>query len=216
MPNSGLPDIIPITDATGQFLSPDPKKITRSDFTDFFMRFQHAPDAHSTYKHLFVTHQQLVKLLVEHPAMQPNLQQTFSTPANSKNQVYFMWDFILRTFQILAAQVDPRDPNSSPTFQDVIGRAVQAKMLTIDDTGMLKKLNASAQYKDDDGVEFTDEIKNLAGKLDDFPGCAACQKEEREDGKALLLCARCKKEKYRSTDCQKKRWKSHKRFCQPA
>jgi hypothetical protein len=95
---SGLPDIIPITDATGQFLSPDPKKITRADFTNFLMRFQHAPDAHLTYKHLFVTHQQLVKLLVEHPALQPNLQQTFSTPANSKNQVYFMWDFILRTF----------------------------------------------------------------------------------------------------------------------
>jgi hypothetical protein len=76
MPNSGLPDIIPIIDATGQFLSPDTKKITRADFTNFFMRFQHAPDAHSTYKHLFVMHQQLVKLLVEHPAMQPNLQQT--------------------------------------------------------------------------------------------------------------------------------------------
>jgi hypothetical protein len=98
------------------FCPPDPKKITRADFTDFFMRFQHAPDAHSTYKHLFVTHQQLVKLLLEHPAMQPNLQQTFSTSANSKNQVYFMWDFILRTIQILAAQVDSRDPYSSPTF----------------------------------------------------------------------------------------------------
>jgi hypothetical protein len=180
------------------------------------MRFQHAPDAHPTYKHLFITHQQLAKLLIEHPAMKPNLQQTFSTPANSKNQVYFMWDFILRTFQQLAAQVDPRDPNSSPMFQEVIGRAVQAKMLTIDETGILRTMNASARYKDDDGVEFTDEIKKLADNLDAFPGCAACGKEKRADGKALLLCARCKREKYCSTDCQKKRWKKHKQECEPA
>lgn len=77
---------------------------------------------------------------------------------------------------------------------------------------MLKKMNASVNFKDNDGVEFTDEGKKLAGKLDDFPGCAACRKE---DSKSLLLCARCKKEKYCSTDCQKKCWKSHERSCEP-
>jgi hypothetical protein len=145
-------------------MSPDPNTTSRIDFTDFFMRFQHAPDAHPLYKHFFVTHQQLAKLLIEHPAMQPNLQQTFSTPANSKNKVYFMWDFVLRTFQNLVAQVDPR-----------------------------------------------------ADKLDNVPiGCAACGKEKRDDGKKLLVCARCKAETYCSTECQKKRWKSHKRKCEPA
>jgi hypothetical protein len=89
-------------------------------------------------------------------------------------------------------------------------------MLIIDETGMLKKMNASAKYKDDDGVEFTDEIKKLATKLDDFPGCAVCQKEEREDGRALLICARCKKEKYCSIECQKKRWQRHKQYCKAA
>jgi hypothetical protein len=216
MPNPNWPAVIPILEATGEYMSPDTNKTTRLDFTDFFLRFQPAPDAHPAYKHLFVTHQQLAKLLIEHPAMAPNLQQTFATPANSKNKVYFMWDFILRTFQHLASQVEPQDPYSSPMFQDVVGRAVQAKMLTIDETGQLNKMNASVGYADDDGIEFSDYIKKLANQLDQLPdGCAACGKEKRDDGKALLMCARCKEEKYCSTGCQKKRWKKHKRECEP-
>jgi len=217
MANSNWPTVIPILEATGEYMSPDTKRTTRSDFTDFFLRFQPAPNAHPAYKHLFLTHQHLAKLLIEHPAMVPNLQQTFATPANSKNKVYFMWDFVLRTFQHLAAQVDPRDPSSSPMFQDVSGRALQAKMLTIDETGQLNKMNASVGYSDDGGVEFTDEIKVLANQLDRFPdGCAACGRDKRDDDKPLLMCARCKEEKYCSTDCQKKRWKKHKRECEPA
>jgi hypothetical protein len=73
------PAEIAIPEATGQFMSPDTIKTTRIDFTDFFLRFRHAEDAHPAYKHLFVTHQQMAKLLIEHPAMKPNLQQTFST-----------------------------------------------------------------------------------------------------------------------------------------
>jgi hypothetical protein len=216
-PDPNWPATIPIMEATGRYQSPDPSQTTRIDFTDFFLRFQYAPDGHPTYKHLFVTHQQLAKLLIEHPAMKPNLQQTFSTPANSKNKVYFMWDFILRTFQQLAAHVSPQDPHSSPKFRDVIYRSVQAKQLAVDQTGQLSAINASAEYRDDGGVEFTDEIKTLAANLDHFlTGCAACGKVEREDGKALLQCARCKNERYCSTDCQKKRWKVHKESCEPA
>jgi hypothetical protein len=217
MPRDTWPTVIPIPEATQEYMSPDTTTTTRVDFTDFFMRFQHAPDAHRVYKHLFVTHQQLAKLLIEHPAMQPNLQQTFNTPANSKNKVYFMWDFVLRTFQFLVAQINPRDPYSSPTFPEVWRRAATAKALTIDNTGELNKMNGNFGYSDDGGVDFTDEIKNLANKLDEVKiGCAACGKEERDDGKALLVCARCKNEKYCSTDCQKKRWKTHKRECEAA
>jgi hypothetical protein len=216
MPNPNWPTVIPILEATEQYMSPDTQKTNRTDFTDFFMRFQHAPDAHPVYRHLFVTHQQLAKLLIEHPAMRPNLEQTFSTPANSKNKVYFMWDFTLRTLQHLAAQVNPRDPDSSPMFKDVIMRSIQAKMLTVDETGQLNKMNASVGYSDDEGVEFGDEIRKLANTLDDFPNiCAGCWKEKRDDGRALLVCARCKDEMYCSTDCQRKRWKTHKRNCKP-
>lgn len=35
----------------------------------------------------------LYEKLAEYPAMAPNLQQTFSTPAKSKTKVYFLWDF---------------------------------------------------------------------------------------------------------------------------
>lgn len=139
------------------------------------------------------------------------------TAANSKNKVYFVWDFILRTFQQLVAQVSPQDPYSSPMFRDVVGRAGLAKELILDQTGKLDAMNASVGYADDEGVEFGDEIKELAKTLDDLPeGCAGCGKEEREDGRALLVCARCKEEKYCSTECQKKCWKTHKKACQSA
>jgi hypothetical protein len=74
---------LPIHEATGEYLSPDTKTTTRIDFTDFFLRFRHAEDAHPAYKHLSVTHQQMAKLLIEHPAMKRNLQQTFSTRKSS-------------------------------------------------------------------------------------------------------------------------------------
>lgn len=128
-----------------------------------------------------------------------------------------MWDLVLRTFQHLAAQVDPRDPMSSPMFSNVVGCAFQAKMLTIDETGQMNEMNRSVGYNDDGGIEFPEEIKELAKQLDALPdGCASCGKDTREDGRALLLCARCKEEKYCSTDCQKKRWKQHKRECKAA
>lgn len=219
MPNPNWPATIPILTATGEYLSPNVNRTTRIDFTDFFLRFRPDPDAHPYYLHLFTTHQRLADLLIKHPAMIPNLQQTFSTPANSKNKVYFMWDFILRTFQHLAAQVDPRNPEASPMFQEVLLRAGRAKMLIIDETGQLEAGNASLGYSDDEGVEFTDEIKQLAETLLDLPGlegCAGCGKEEREGGRALLVCAKCKVEKYCSVECQRKRWKGHKKECQPA
>lgn len=214
---SDWPEVIPIPEATEQFLSPDVATTTRIDFTDFFMRFRHAEDAHSAYKHLFVKYQQLIKLLIEHPAMKPNLQQTFNTPANSKNKIYFMWDFVLRTFQFLAARVDPRNPVQSPMFIDVLSRSTQARELIVDTTGMLDKMNASVGYKIEKGTEFTDEIKELAKTLDHVHfGCAGCGKSKREDGRPLLQCARCKDDQYCSTECQKKEWKKHKKVCKPA
>ena len=219
MPNPSWPTTIPILSATGEYLSPKTTSTTRLDFTDFFLRFRPAPDAHSYYLHLFSTHQKLAHLLIAHPAMLPNLQQTFSTPANSKNKVYFMWDFVLRTFQHLAAQVDPLDPESSPIFKDVLERSVRAKELIIDETGQLERMNARVGYAYDDGVEFTGEIKGCAATLLDLPelkGCAGCGKGERGDGRKLLVCAKCRGEMYCSVDCQRKRWKVHKKECQPA
>lgn len=99
-------------------------------------------------------------------------------------------------------------------LEDVLGCISQIRTLIIDDTGELNRLNASVGHRDDGGVEFTDEIKQLVDGLDKIPdGCAGCGNETKPDGTALLVCARCKKEQYCSTGCQKKRWKKHKRNC---
>ncbi|KAF2855160.1 hypothetical protein T440DRAFT_464460 [Plenodomus tracheiphilus IPT5] len=213
MASPNWPTTIPIPEATGQYLSPDTTTTKRIDFTDFFLRFTHAEDAHPAYKTLFTTHQTLIKLLVEHPAMAPNLQQTFSTPANSKNKVYFMWDFALRSFQHLAAEVSPQDPWSSPMFQDVLGRALMAKEMVLDESGNLGAGIANPGNMNDGGVDFGEEIKKVAAKLDDLgEGCAGCGKAEKEGG-GELLCARCKRQRYCSGECQKKCWKAHKKGC---
>lgn len=81
---------ITIYEATGEFLSSNPATTTRDDLTKSFLNFRFAPDAHAVYKYLFDNHQTLIRLLINHQAMQPNLSQTFNTPANRKNKVYFM------------------------------------------------------------------------------------------------------------------------------
>lgn len=44
-------------------------------------------------------------------------------------------------------------------------------------------------------------------------GCWACGKEKTNNGGALLLCAKCHKAKYCSSNCQRANWKSHKQHC---
>ena len=43
--------------------------------------------------------------------------------------------------------------------------------------------------------------------------CGGCGKTQKEDGKDLEWCARCKDRKYCSKGCQKKHWKVHKIIC---
>lgn len=214
--DSTSPPIIPIPEATKHYMSPNVSTNTRTDFTAFFLRFRHAEDAHPMYKRLFVTHQQLIKLLVDHPAMQPNLDQTFNTPARSKNKVYFMWDFNLRTFQHLVAEVSPQDPHHSPMIGDVVGRAAMAKQLMLDETGKLEAGNANLGYKDNEEVEFGEETKKVVMELDNLgEGCIVCGKTEMDNGNALLVCSRCKEARYCSRECQGKAWKTHKKECIP-
>lgn len=40
-----------------------------------------------------------------------------------------------------------------------------AEMLILDTTGQLEAMNASVGYHDDAGIEFTEEIKQLAPRL---------------------------------------------------
>jgi hypothetical protein len=77
-----------------------------------------------------------------------------------------MWDFVLRTFQHLYAQMDSHDHTSSPMYANVVGRASQAKMPTLNETTQMNRVNASVGYKDDGGIGFIDEIEEVAATLD--------------------------------------------------
>jgi hypothetical protein len=214
MPLADLPEVIPIPAPTGGFMSPNTDTTTRTDFTDFFLRFRPAEDAHPHYLHYFTVSQDLARLLINHPAMEPNRQQTFATKANSKNKVYFMWDFILRTFQFLAAKVSPQKPYSSGHWWvDVNSRSAMASNLMLDTTGKLERGNAFEGYHDDKGVEFGDEVKALAKKLVELPPACVCGATQKQGGGSLLQCARCKTQQYCSAECQKGHWKVHKLLC---
>jgi hypothetical protein len=76
--------------APPRYLTPNTQTTKRGDFTDFFLEWNCAEGADPKYQHLFDVHQNLMRMLINDPAMDPNRQQTFSTPANSKNKVYFM------------------------------------------------------------------------------------------------------------------------------
>lgn len=67
---------------------------------------------------------------------------------------------------------------------------------------------------------YIPDVSNLGekiagvGKTPVDDRCAACGKKKQADGSNLLSCARCKKVKYCSRECQRADWKAHKRICQ--
>lgn len=75
----------------------DPHTNTREEFTNHITSKPIPDSAAKDWKELVSKLQVLTKKLAEHPAMAPNLQQTYMTPASSKNKVYSMWDFVGRT-----------------------------------------------------------------------------------------------------------------------
>lgn len=60
---------------------PDPNTATRENFTLFLVNRECPSNASPKYRNLYTSHQRLVDLLAHHPAMVPNLQQTYMTPA---------------------------------------------------------------------------------------------------------------------------------------
>ena len=76
----------------------DPNTNTRREFADNMMRSFTVPDdAAAQWKHFGENLKELNGKLAFHDAMKPNIDQTYMTPAASKNKVYFMWDFVART-----------------------------------------------------------------------------------------------------------------------
>lgn len=84
----------------------DPETSTRERFTEVNLMFRLPEGADKDYAEIFKTSQHLYRLLAYHPAMKPNLQQTFNTPANSKNKVYFsVRPFLIQHSVLSAANV---------------------------------------------------------------------------------------------------------------
>ena len=76
----------------------DPNTSTREEFTAGLTGIPLPPvPLAPEWKQLAEQLRILLDKLAHHPAMAPNLQQTYMTPAASKNSVYFMWDFVGRT-----------------------------------------------------------------------------------------------------------------------
>ena len=62
-------------------------------------------------------------------------------------------------------------------------------------------------------VEGVCEIDKSRLSSIDADGCDACGKSKRNGGVALLKCGRCRTAKYCSVECQRAKWKDHKKAC---
>ncbi|KAF2761707.1 hypothetical protein EJ05DRAFT_535066 [Pseudovirgaria hyperparasitica] len=148
----------------------DPHKNTREEFTQYALSHPVPDNAHKDWLKEFNYMMALVPKLAYHPAMAPNLQQTYMTPAAEKNSVYFMWDFVSRTLSNLYNQVDPElkleTRASKNAWNDVRSRGMMATELILDTTpGMLAMMTGSAypEQKDKEPA-FGEDILELCRK----------------------------------------------------
>ncbi|KAK3062409.1 hypothetical protein LTS18_004111 [Coniosporium uncinatum] len=148
----------------------DPSQSTRAEYTSRMTSIPIPDFAHKDWKNLVSKHQSLLRMLADHPAMAPNLQQTYSTPANNKNNVYFMWDFVGRTlFYCFQANPTLQDetPQEKEAWQDALTRAMMTQSLIMDTAkGRLNAMTEST-YPEQKGrhPNFGSEIKSLARGL---------------------------------------------------
>lgn len=75
----------------------NPATCNRRDYTRGLAEATLPANMAPAWKNYALALRDLYTRLGNHEAMRPNLEQTFDTPANSKNSVYFMWDFVGRT-----------------------------------------------------------------------------------------------------------------------
>ncbi|KAF2398717.1 hypothetical protein EJ06DRAFT_456867, partial [Trichodelitschia bisporula] len=112
----------------------DPYTNTRREFTEAMLN-RPIPDAATPQYRTFVSGaQKVLRALAYHPAMEPNIDQPFMTPANKKSRVYFMWDFCGRTLG-MALAIDASLPRSTKkVWEEVNERTVFADVLFHDNS----------------------------------------------------------------------------------
>ena len=109
------------------------------------------------------------RVLGAHPGMEPNLTQTFSTPANRKNKVYFMWDFVGRTLHtayLTPASMNDLSQQEKNCWADVQGRARMIRSLLLDEMpGMLDMMVGQGTPGSGQNLELGEEVRQAAAQL---------------------------------------------------
>lgn len=128
----------------------NPSGCKRRDYTRGLAEASLPEKMSSNWQELATLLRDLYSKLGAHPARAPNLDQTFSTPANSKNSVYFMWDFVGRTLHqlyLVPAQTDKLSAKHKGAFNDCQGRAAMGSGLILNEpAGMLEMMVKSAPH----------------------------------------------------------------------
>ncbi|KAL9092257.1 MAG: hypothetical protein Q9165_004431 [Trypethelium subeluteriae] len=173
----------------------DPNTHTREAFTNNLTSVEIPSFADPDWSKTVSWLRELLQKLAHHPAMEANLQQTYMTPAASKNKVYFMWDFVGRTLvdttqttpdktiadlltcirvpQSMVAKVDPSLQNmgkaETETWTDIVGRSAMAQQLILDTMpgGLDMMVNMSHPGQTEPKPEFGEDILALARRLQD-------------------------------------------------
>jgi hypothetical protein len=86
-----IPNTAPTPTLPGSESGPDPETTTRLAYTEHHLLTPCPEYATPQYRKLWESLQRLMKLLIEHPAMDQNRQINCYTPAVNKNKVYFMY-----------------------------------------------------------------------------------------------------------------------------
>ncbi|MCJ1397119.1 hypothetical protein MMC11_000311 [Xylographa trunciseda] len=102
----------------------------------------------------------LVQALEAHPLMNR------SNPKASPNSLFWVWDFVTRTQQMLGelnlSALRSGDMAAREQYQDVIGRcAMSEQMIASDKGGMILQM----MCRGEEPVQFTEEVKQKARAL---------------------------------------------------
>jgi len=135
----------------------DVNRSTRREWTDAITSKPIPENASEQYRKYHEKLVKLLRLLMEDEAMAPNLDQIWMQPANSKNKVYFMWDFVGRTTGMLHS-LDPTKPlDGRQEAKDVVASDAFADILMTNDPSDSKM---RAMFPND-STQFSDDIKAL-------------------------------------------------------
>ncbi|KAL9000693.1 MAG: hypothetical protein Q9169_000729 [Polycauliona sp. 2 TL-2023] len=150
----------------------DPNQNTREEFTNAMIAIPIPEFASPVWRSHVQRSQVMLDKLARHTAMAPNLQQTYMTPANSKNKVYFQWDFVGRTlgmFYNINPTLQGLSKDEKEKWEDAKGRTTFAKMLILDTQPGMLNMMTETTYPDQKGAhpDFGEEILELARHLDD-------------------------------------------------